>query len=406
MLLGNKFKLSLLAILSTLAFSAHAVSANKYVVIAPQCLLKSSKASYKSLSTFDKLSLVKVDETGFNKLIEGKVHQKQVCGGFQNVTDAWKENQSVKHVDAKTFLKSYAVAAPAHFKLNYSLNHPKEVAQLMSELNPQNMWNSLLTLSSYTDRYANSDNGVAAANWFKSQIEDMAKNNNRTDVTITLVDTGSSYKQPSVVVKIGNSTKPGIVVGGHMDTLSSSYENKPGADDDGTGSVTVLEVARTLLASNLRFNKPIYLIWYSAEEEGLVGSGYVVKYFKTNNIPVENVMHMDMTGYMHDNDPTMWLMDDYTNPALTSYFETLITTYVKQKVKHSSCGYACSDHATWTQNGYNSAIAFETEMDQYDPYIHTANDTMEVLSLEHMKDYAKLAMAFVGELADPISSKS
>jgi hypothetical protein len=86
MLLGNKFKLSLLAILSTLAFSAHAVSANKYVVIAPQCLLKSSKASYKSLSTFDKLSLVKVDETGFNKLIEGKVHQKQVCGGFQNVT--------------------------------------------------------------------------------------------------------------------------------------------------------------------------------------------------------------------------------------------------------------------------------------------------------------------------------
>src|SRR5262249_37754543 len=99
-----------------------------------------------------------------------------------------------------------------------------------------------------------------------------------------------SYVQPSVVAKLGNSDEPGIVVGGHMDTLSSTFELKPGADDDGSGTTTVMGVARTILNSGMKFNKPIYFIWYAAEEAGLVGSGYVVKYFKKNNIPVDAVI--------------------------------------------------------------------------------------------------------------------
>ena len=160
--------------------------------------------------------------------------------------------------------------------------------------------------------------------------------------------------------------------------------------------------AKTLLASNMQFKRPIYFIWYSAEEEGLVGSQYVVAAFKKQNIPVAQVLHMDMTGYANKNDPTLWLIKDYTNADLTSYLETLIKTYVKQPVKYTACGYACSDHATWTQNGFQSAFAFESEFGKDDPYIHTAQDTMSVLSLSHMTDYAKLATAFMVELAEPV----
>ena len=72
----------------------------------------------------------------------------------------------------------------------------------------------------------------------------------------------------------GNSDEPGVVVGAHMDTLSSAVSIKPGADDDGSGSVTVLETARSLLSSGMHFKKPLYLIWYSAEELGLIGSQF------------------------------------------------------------------------------------------------------------------------------------
>lgn len=398
--------LSVLSLLSTFAFSANAESLNKssYVIVAPTCLLKNISTDYQTLSKTKQHALIKINETGFNQLISAKNQQKSACGGFMNVTDAWNGNETLQR-SPRNFLKTYttSVMTSKAVKSNYAVNHPKEVKQLLSLLNPQNMWSNLTTLSGFHDRYANSDNGVQAANWIKSQIEQLAKEHGRNDVKVYFINTGSSYKQPSVVAKIGTSDEPGIVIGGHMDTLSPWIGNMPGADDDGTGSVTVLETARTLLASNMHFKKPIYLIWYSAEEMGLVGSQYVVSEFKKQNIPVAEVIHFDMTGYAPNNDMTMWLMTDYTNKDLTAFLATLINTYVKQPIKYSACGYACSDHATWTQNGYRAAIAFESDMSSYNPYIHTAQDTMDQLSLAHMTDYAKLAIAFVVETAEPIA---
>ena len=109
----------------------------------------------------------------------------------------------------------------------------------------------------------------------------------------------------------------------------------------------------------MKFKKPIYVIWYAAEEMGLVGSQYVVRDFKKKNIPVAAAIQFDMTGYAPRNDFTMWLMDDFVNPQLTAYMEALIKEYVKRPVQHSRCGYGCSDHASWTQGGVPAAMQLE-----------------------------------------------
>ncbi len=44
----------------------------------------------------------------------------------------------------------------------------------------------------------------------------------------------------------------------------------------------------------------------------------------------------------------------------------------------------------------------EAKFENSNPYIHSSQDTMEKLSLEHMTDYAKLGVAFVTELAEPV----
>ena len=59
-----------------------------------------------------------------------------------------------------------------------------------------------------------------------------------------------------------------------------------------------------------------------------------------------------------------------------TFVAKLITTYLPGiTIGYDSCGYACSDHASWTAQGYYASMPFETAMGQDNPYIHTANDT-------------------------------
>jgi len=234
---------------------------------------------------------------------------------------------------------------------------------------------------------------------------EIAKQNNRDDITAYTIASGTL--QNSVVVKIGSSKEPGIVIGAHMDTYPAGlFDAKPGADDDGSGCMTVMGIARTLLQSGMHFKKPIYIIWYAAEEFGLIGSKAVVNHFIAQQIPVSAVLQFDMTGYAYQNEETMWLVTDYVNPALTEYLSKLITTYVKKDVKKAvditQCGYACSDHAIWMKNKIPAAFPFETRFTQHNPTIHRSTDTMAILSSNHMADYAKLGLAFAVELAEPV----
>ncbi len=396
-------KLILVSLLSSFCTLNYAETIpTQHFVVAPKCLLKNN-ISHKTLATSKKLMLIETNDTGIDSLIAAKQNKTTRCGGFMDVTSAWEsyaKKLTSKH-NAKSFLADYENTPKSSLKTSYSIRYPAQVEALIKQSNPQNMWTRLQALSSKVDRYSRSDSGAQVAEEIKNEVETMAKNNNRTDVSAYFVDT-VGYKQKSVVVKIGNSNQPGIVIGAHMDTLSSMFERKPGADDDGSGTVTVLEVARTLLSSDMRFNKPIYLIWYAAEEVGLVGSQHVVNDFLKKNIPVSEVMQFDMTGYAHKNDLTIWLYDDYTNKELTAYLETLINTYVKTSIGHDKCGYACSDHASWTQKGYRASMPFEASFRTDNPDIHTSRDTIEKLSLAHMTDFSKLALAFAVELAEPV----
>lgn len=400
----------------------------KRVIVAPNCLLQhtnnmvNADQNLKILSTDGKYSLLMANDVGIAQLIAAKDQQRAaeqlhansnaqqtVCGGFMDVSEDWKAQQPAavssqklyQHFLSKHHSKAEPSTEPTEPK--FRIQYETEVNTLLKKMNPQNMWTNLTQLSDFRDRYAMSENGVKAAQWIKSQVEHMATENGRHNVTAYFVKTGNHYKQPSLVVKFGDQSGPGIVIGAHMDTLSGSYSKKPGADDDGTGSVTVLEVARTIFNSGLNFKKPIYFIWYAAEEEGLVGSSYVVKEFKSKNIPVDAVIHFDMTGYAYKNDPTIWLISDYTNDTLTKYLETLINTYVKKPINYTKCGYACSDHATWHKNGFRATIPFEAKFGNDNPNIHTSRDTMEWLSLDHMTSYAQIGVAFAVELAEPLA---
>lgn len=69
-------------------------------------------------------------------------------------------------------------------------------------------------------------------------------------------------------------------------------------------------------------------------------------------------------------------------------------------VRETKCGYACSDHASFTKAGYASAFAIEAEFDLTNHNIHSTSDTIDhpEFSFSHMKEFSKLAIAFAYEL--------
>ena len=60
------------------------------------------------------------------------------------------------------------------------------------------------------------------------------------------------------------------------------------------------------------------------------------------------------------------------------------------------CGYGCSDHASATRSGYQSAFIYEADIEYND--IHSTLDVMSVLSFDHMLQHSKMVIGFAYEL--------
>lgn len=68
----------------------------------------------------------------------------------------------------------------------------------------------------------------------------------------------------------------------------------PGADDDGSGTVTILEAYRALLAAEYLPETPVEFHWYSAEEGGLLGSQAIAQRYAEEGKQVKAMVQMDM----------------------------------------------------------------------------------------------------------------
>ena len=74
--------------------------------------------------------------------------------------------------------------------------------------------------------------------------------------------------------------------------LDSIYN---GADDDGSGSVAALEIAESLVAAP-RPRRSILFVWHTAEEAGLLGSGWFTDHPTVPRDSIVAQLNMDMVG--------------------------------------------------------------------------------------------------------------
>ncbi|MEO8552491.1 MAG: M28 family peptidase, partial [Kofleriaceae bacterium] len=134
-------------------------------------------------------------------------------------------------------------------------------------------------------------------------------------------------------------------------------------------------------------------------EIGLLGSQAIVKDFQRAHTNVVGVLQLDMTNFQ-GSDRDIWLMKDFTSTDQNVFLEQLIDTYVGASWGLDACGYACSDHASWTRAGVPASMPFESRMQQRNKHIHTKRDTLAQSGDEasHALKFARLAAAYAIEL--------
>ncbi len=70
-----------------------------------------------------------------------------------------------------------------------------------------------------------------------------------------------------------------LVIGAHLDHLGVSNGSVfPGADDNGSGSTALLNIARAISLNPVKPKRSILFMWFAAEEMGLVGSAHYVEH--------------------------------------------------------------------------------------------------------------------------------
>jgi len=275
--------------------------------------------------------------------------------------------------------------------------HQHIVNPLLERLNPNAVELTVGHLSSYPTRYYTSPTGVQAVNWLESQYNIFAGERNDIEVTKFV----HTWQQPSIIARIlGTSASDEIViVGGHVDSTASGGI-APGADDDASGSATVLEVFRVLATSGFRPERTIEFHGYAAEEVGLRGSQAIAQSYLNEGKNIVGMLQLDMTGYVRPNTARrIGTVTDFTNPALTTFIRAITDEYSLTPWQNTACGYGCSDHASWFRAGYPSAFVFEGLFGNSNPYIHTANDIIDHLDFDHSLEFAKIGLGFAVELS-------
>jgi len=252
-------------------------------------------------------------------------------------------------------------------------------------------------LAAYPDRKYNTNNGQSAAQYIYNQFQSIATASGRKDITVSFF--AHTWTQSSVIAQIKGSSTERVIIGAHEDSTSSGT-TAPGADDDGSGTATVLELFRVLVSSGYQPKKTLEFHTYSAEEVGLRGSQAIASNYQANQVNVYSMLQFDMTFYVGtSNNPRFGIITDYVDASLTNYLRKLVIGYSDLSIVESKCGYGCSDHASWTKAGYPSAFPFETTFEESNPNIHTKNDLSNVLSIDHGMQFAQVGLGYLVELS-------
>ena len=276
------------------------------------------------------------------------------------------------------------------------------IPQMVDQVTKADLTSFIAALESFRTRYASTPQceatGTFLQNFFSS--EGLA-----TELDTFQFPASSAYTTRNIIAVIpGKSSSDRVViVGAHYDSFSNDrYNLAPGADDNGSGTAAVMEIAKIL--SKYQFDFTLKFIGFSAEEWGLYGSKHYAQEAKAAEEKIIAVINMDMIAYP---DRLPEDLDVIANGASEWLANRMIVTadrYAPLPVlKIVNASFRSSDHSPFWDQGYSAFCAIE-DAGVPNPYYHKTTDTLSTLDMDFALSVAKAVLALAADLAQPIVS--
>ncbi|KPK95904.1 hypothetical protein AMJ80_03025 [bacterium SM23_31] len=168
-----------------------------------------------------------------------------------------------------------------------------------------------------------------------------------------------------------------VVLGAHYDTVQEC----PGANDNATGVVIVMTIAKTLRQLENRSKNFIFVL-FDQEERGMRGSRAFAQKLKDENKNVHSVHTIDQMGWDEDGDRAFELEIPYEGAV--ELYEEAVRLQGKTLKIHTT-NERGSDHSSFRRLEFKAVgITEEYRNSDTTPHIHKPTDTYETINFDYL----------------------
>lgn len=204
--------------------------------------------------------------------------------------------------------------------------------------------------------------------------------------TVSLTVNATNTTRPGQNVVATRATVPSrrqVILGAHYDSVAAG----PGANDNGSGVATLLELARAVSGRTFAFD--LAFVAFGDEEIGLVGSKkYLEGLSQQDRLRTVAMINFDMVG-------VGGVMEFGGDQALAAR-----TIQIAQKLGYRTQPVSLrpgqsSDHASFTEAGIPSVFFYRAD----DPNYHSSLDTADRVKPDNLEAAGNVALAFLDALS-------
>ena len=241
-----------------------------------------------------------------------------------------------------------------------------------------------------------------------------------------------SVELRNVVAVLPGRTARRIYISGHYDSLNLGSQqailatpgatnpqarpdfnheaDAPGANDDGSGTVLTMELARVFAESGISFDATLVFVCWAGEEQGLIGSSAHAQKLAVDKTVVEALFNNDIVGNTHGGNGVIDAEsvrvyalgpEDSMSRSLARYIARVGPLYVPSQVirlmaRDDRFGRS-SDQSSFTKQGF-PAVVFRESNENFSKQ-HSADDTLDGVDFAYLARNARVNAASAAALA-------
>jgi Zn-dependent M28 family amino/carboxypeptidase len=295
------------------------------------------------------------------------------------------------------------------------MNEPS-TQSILEGVSTEKLKQYLNSLSNFHTRHSKSPLLNDAGDWIMNELRGFGYMDTFYHSFKSTMD-NEEFELRNIVCKKKGIDEKLIMVCAHYDCIMECKEDSvsraPGANDNGSGVSAIIEMARVLANENLRHS--IQFVFFSGEEQGLLGSKSYAKYVKENGMDLYRLVNLDMIGYPFFAPNTVIIeRDNNTNVKHNQVMENdteSIEFGEMMKDMTSAVGLQFdldsiydSDYEPFEAKGYVVIGAYDGSADSIkNPHYHSSSDMPENIDWDYLTSFTKLVLATILKI-DSINS--